>query len=206
MSIGPALGGGRTFVDATGAPVPLRGPVRRVVASDPSVGALLLEIGAAVVGCAGRLGDVPSVGEARRPDAARVAALRPDAVITGCREGRHDLAQPGTVDALRRIAPVIAVDVARSDGAVARADLRALLGSTGRTGVDPLGELDEEAAAHGLERLGPRAAALVREVARTGRPALLTDDGRAVAAIVDIADYRRLQELVDLVRELRLGK
>ena len=43
----------RTFVDATGASVPLLRTVRRVVAADDAVAALLLELGATVVGCAG---------------------------------------------------------------------------------------------------------------------------------------------------------
>ena len=55
---GAAMGGGRAFVDATGTPVPLRGPVVRVVATDPRVGELLLELGAQLVGCAGTLDGV----------------------------------------------------------------------------------------------------------------------------------------------------
>jgi prevent-host-death family protein len=198
------MGGGRSFVDATGTPVPLRSPIRTVVATDTEVGALLVEIGATVIGCAGRLGDVPMIGDDRRPDARAVAALRPDGIITGTRDGRHDLADPAVVDALRSTAPVIAVDTARA--AVARAELRALLGPTGRPAVpppvDPLGELDPSG--HGVAELGPRAAALVREVARTGHAAVLTDGGREVAAIIDIADYRRLRELVELVQAMRL--
>lgn len=209
MTTGGAMGGGRSFVDATGTPVPLRGPIRTVVATDPEVGALLVEIGASVIGCAGRLGEVPGIGDDRRPDAREVAALRPDGIITGMRDGRHDLADPAVVDALRRTAPVIAVDLARAGGAVARAELRALLGPTGRPAppavpppVDPLAELDPSG--HGVAELGPRAAALVREVARTGRAAVLTDGGQEVAAVIDIADYRRLRELVELVQALRL--
>jgi len=203
------MGGGRSFVDATGTPVPLRSPIRTVVATDPEVGALLVEIGATVIGCAGRFGEVPVIGDARRPDAREVAALRPDGIITGTRDGRHDLAEPAVVDALRRTAPVIAVDLARAGGAVARAELRALLGPTGRPAppavpppVDPLGELDPTGS--GVAELGPRAAAVVREVARTGHAAVLIEGGREVAAIIDIADYRRLRELVELVQALRL--
>jgi prevent-host-death family protein len=205
MSVGGAMGGGRSFVDATGTPVPLRSPIRTVVATDPEVGALLVEIGATVIGCAGRLGEVPVIGDDRRPDAREVAALRPDGIITGTRDGRHDLDDPTVVDALRRTAPVIAVDLARAGGAVARAELRALLGPTGRSTpppVDPLGELD--ASGQDVAELGPRAAALVRGVARTGHAAVLTDGGQDVAAIIDVADYRRLRELVELVQALRL--
>ncbi len=209
MTAGGAMGGGRSFVDATGTPVPLRSPIRTVVATDPEVGALLVEIGATVIGCAGRFGEVPVIGDDRRPDAREVAALRPDGIITGTRDGRHDLADPAVLDALRRTAPVIAVDLARAGGAVARAELRALLGPTGRPvppavppPVDPLAELEPDG--HGVAELGPRAAALVREVARTGHAAVLTDGGQEVAAIIDIADYRRLRELVELVQALRL--
>jgi prevent-host-death family protein len=208
MSTGGAMGGGRSFVDATGTPVPLRGPIRTVVATDPEVGVLLAEIGATVIGCAGRFGEVPVIGDDRRPDAREVAALRPDAVITGTRDGRHDLADPTIVEALQRTAPVIAIDLARA--AVARAELRALLGSTSRRAVpppiDPLGELDPYAApdGHRVADLGPRLAAVVRHVASTGHPAVLTDGGREVAAIIDIADYRRLHELIELVNGLRL--
>jgi len=216
MTTGGAMGGGRSFVDATGTPVPLRSPIRTVVATDPEVGALLVEIGATVIGCAGRLGEVPVIGEDRSPDVREVAALRPDGIITGTRDGRHDLADPAVVEALRRVATVIAVDTARA--AAARADLRALLGPTGRPlpaapspvppPVDPLGELDPDAApaGHGVAELGPRAAAVAREVARTGHAAVLTDGGREVAAIIDIADYRRLVELVELVEGLRLQR
>lgn len=121
-----ALGGGRTFVDATGTPVPLRGTIRSVVATDEAVGALLIDIGAPVVGCAGELDGVPAVGSDRAPDRSAVAALRPDAIVTGTVAGRHDLAEPAVVGALRQIAPVIAVDLSRS--AAAAADLRALIG------------------------------------------------------------------------------
>lgn len=123
---GAAMGGGRAFVDATGTPVPLRGPVRHVVATDPDVGALLREIGAPVVGCAGSLEGVEQIGAERTPDPDAVAALRPDAVVTGFAGGRHDLVDPSVLGRLREIAPVIAVDVARR--AASAADLRALLG------------------------------------------------------------------------------
>ena len=50
-----AMGGGRPFVDATGTSVPLGGPIRTVLATDEAVGALLVELGADVVGCDGTL-------------------------------------------------------------------------------------------------------------------------------------------------------
>lgn len=121
-----AMGGGRAFVDATGTPVPLRGPVRRLVATDPGVGALLLELGAQVVGCAGELEGVDPVGDERRPGPDAVAAVRPDAIVTGLVDGRHDLADPALLGRLRQVAPVVAVDLGRR--AATAADLRALLG------------------------------------------------------------------------------
>ena len=123
---GAAMGGGRAFVDATGSPVPLRGPITTVVATDEQVGALLLELGAAVTGCAGTLDDVDAVGESRAPDPDAVAAKRPDAIITGLAGGAHDIVDRGVLGRLRQVAPVIAVDMERR--AATSADLRALLG------------------------------------------------------------------------------
>lgn len=120
-------GGRRAFVDATGASVALPSAIRRLVATADDVGALLLALGAPMVGCAGRLDGVEPVGASRGPDPAAVVALRPDLIVVGAVERVPDLADPALVDALRRIAPVVAVDMGRP--AVARADLRALLGS-----------------------------------------------------------------------------
>ena len=117
----------RTFVDATGASVPLLRTVRRVVAADDAVAALLLDVGATVVGCAGTVEGIEPVGAPRRPHPAAVAALRPDAIIVGAVDGGYDLMDPRLVATLRQTAPVIAVDLARPDAALP--DLRALLGS-----------------------------------------------------------------------------
>lgn len=129
---GNAMAGGRAFVDATGTPVPLRGIIRRVVATDPDVGAFLAELGAQPVGCAGSLDGAEAVGAERAPDPAAVAALRPDVIVTGTADGAHDLVRSGVVGALRQIAPVIAVDLGRR--AAAAADLRALLGAVAPPG------------------------------------------------------------------------
>jgi len=117
----------RTFVDATGTSVPLLRAVRRLVATDLEVAALLLGLGAVVVGCAGHVDGIEPVGPARAPDPVAVAALRPDAIVVGTADGVPDLADERLVVALRRIAPVIAVDLARPAAAVR--DMRALLGS-----------------------------------------------------------------------------
>jgi ABC-type Fe3+-hydroxamate transport system substrate-binding protein len=129
--ISNAGGGRRAFVDATGTPVALPAAIRRVVATDDEVGALLLGLGAPMVGCAGTLDDIEAdgiqaVGAARAPDPQAVAALRPDVIVTGAVDRLHDLTDVRLVEALRQVAPVVAVDVNRP--AVATADLRALLG------------------------------------------------------------------------------
>lgn len=119
-------GGRRAFIDATGASVSLPPSIRRFVATDEVIGALMLALGAELVGCAGSLDGVAAVGQPRVPDLRAVAALAPDVIVTGAVDRTHDLADVRTVAALRRVAPVIAVDTARP--AAANADLRALLG------------------------------------------------------------------------------
>lgn len=133
---GSGGGGRRAFVDATGTPVALPGAVRRLVATDDEVGALLLELGLPLVGCGGTLDDIEAVGTSRAPDPRAVAALRPDVIVTGVVGRVHDLVDAGLVEALRGVAPVVAVDVARP--AVAAADLRAMLGPL--IGGRPAGE------------------------------------------------------------------
>ena len=124
--VGSAGGGRRAFVDATGTPVVLPAAIRRLVATDNDVGALLVRLGAPVVGCAGTLGGVEVVGAPRAPDPRAVAALHPDLIVCGAVDGVHDLANAGQVDRLRQVAPIVAVEVGRLT--VAAADLRALLG------------------------------------------------------------------------------
>ncbi|WP_300012825.1 hypothetical protein [Pseudonocardia sp.] len=133
-------GGRRAFVDATGTSVALPSALRRLVATAEDVGALLLALDAPLVGCAGRIDGVEQVGTSRGPDPAAVAALRPDLIVVGAVDRTPDLTDPALVAALRRIAPVVAVDVGRPP--VARADLRALLGSgtTGGRAPDPAPE------------------------------------------------------------------
>ena len=127
--ISDAGGGRRVFIDATGTPVALPAAVRRLVATDEYVGGLLRGLGAPLVGCAGALDDVEPLGASRAPDPGAVAQARPDVIVAGAVDGAHDLTDVRLVEALRRTAPVVAVDVGRP--AVALADLRALLGSGG---------------------------------------------------------------------------
>lgn len=124
--IGNVGGGRRAFVDATGTPVGLPAAIRRLVATDAAVGALLLELGGPLVGCAGPLDGVADVGAPRAPDPAAVADLKPDLIVAGAVDRAHDLRDSALVAVLRRVAPVVAVDLGRP--AAARADLRALLG------------------------------------------------------------------------------
>lgn len=79
-----------------------------------------------MVGCAGHLDGIEVVGAPRAPDPQVVAALRPDLIVSGAVDRVHDLVDPGLVEALLRVAPVVAVDAGRP--VVATADLRALLG------------------------------------------------------------------------------
>ena len=124
--VGGGGGGRRAFVDATGTPVALPAAVRRVVATDDEVGALLRALGAPMVGCAGSLEDVEVIGAPRAPDPRAVAALRPDVIVSGAVDGDHDLVDAGVLELLRKVAPVVAVEPARPTEAAA--DLRALLG------------------------------------------------------------------------------
>jgi ABC-type Fe2+-enterobactin transport system substrate-binding protein len=137
--VGGAGGARRAFVDATGASVTTPPVIRRLVATDAEVGALLLNMGAPVVGCAGALNEIEVVGAPRLPDPKAVAALRPDVIVTGAVERAHDLSDMRLVAALRQVAPVVAVDV--GGPARAAADLRALLGPAvggGRPATEPV--------------------------------------------------------------------
>ena len=138
--IGTAGGGRRAFVDATGTPVVLPPVLRRMVATDDRVGALLLLLGAPMVGCAGSVDGVEDVGAPHAPDVPAVAALRPDVIVTGAVDREHDLAAAGLVDALRQVAPVVAVDAGHA--VAAEADLRALLGQIigGRPATEPVSD------------------------------------------------------------------
>lgn len=129
MLAGLVGGGGgmlRIFVDAVGMSVPIPASARRLVATDDELGAFVLSLGGTLVGCAGALDGVESVGPSRAPDPQAVAALRPDLILAGVVDGTHDLVEEGMVVTLWRVAPVIAVDLGRP--AAATADLRALLG------------------------------------------------------------------------------
>jgi ABC-type Fe2+-enterobactin transport system substrate-binding protein len=135
-----AGGARRAYVDATGASVPLPPAIRRLVATDDEVGALLVSLGAPIVGSAGTLDDVVTVGASRSPDPRAVAALRPDLIVTGVVDRTHDVAA-GLVTALRQVSPVVAVEAGH--GAKAVADLRALLGQViggGRPATEPVSD------------------------------------------------------------------
>lgn len=148
-----AGGGRRAFVDATGTPVPLRGRIEHVVATDDAgTGATLLGIGVrpvgmgatcgagfdAVLGAAFDLDGIAHLGPASRLDLAAIAELRPHVIVTSAEQGAHNPAIAPQVAALRRIAPVVAIDLTRPGAAAA--DLRALLGAVAveRRAADPL--------------------------------------------------------------------
>lgn len=125
--------------------------MRRLVATDDEVGALLLSMDAPLVGCAGALGGVVVVGAPRDPDPRAVAALQPDLIVTGAIRGAHDLVDTSVVAALQRVAPIVAVE-----RATAAADLRALLGVAvggGRPATEPVS--DRRVGAPTYDRPGP---------------------------------------------------
>ncbi len=55
-----------------------------------------------------------------------------------------------------------------------------------------------------LRELRNKLGAVVREVAYTGREAVITDNGREVAVIISLDDYERLHEHADVADALRL--
>jgi len=55
-----------------------------------------------------------------------------------------------------------------------------------------------------LRQLRDKLGSVVREVAHTGREAVITDNGREVAVIISMVDYERLHEHADVVDALRL--
>jgi antitoxin YefM len=55
-----------------------------------------------------------------------------------------------------------------------------------------------------LRQLRDKLGSVVREVAHTGREAVITDNGREVAVIISLDDYERLHEHADVVDALRL--
>jgi antitoxin YefM len=55
-----------------------------------------------------------------------------------------------------------------------------------------------------LRELRDKLGSVVREVAHTGREAVITDNGREIAVIIGLADYERLHEHADVVDALRL--
>ncbi|MGH3728461.1 MAG: type II toxin-antitoxin system Phd/YefM family antitoxin [Micromonosporaceae bacterium] len=57
---------------------------------------------------------------------------------------------------------------------------------------------------HSLRELRNQLGTVVREVAYTGREAIITDNGREVAVIISLDDYERLHEHADVADALRL--
>lgn len=56
---------------------------------------------------------------------------------------------------------------------------------------------------HSLRDLRSSLGAVVREVGDTGQEAIITDNGREVAAIIGLDDYERLHEHADIADALR---
>lgn len=57
---------------------------------------------------------------------------------------------------------------------------------------------------HSLRDLRVQLGSIVREVARSGEEAIITDSGSEVAVIISMADYERLHEHADVADALRL--
>jgi antitoxin YefM len=57
---------------------------------------------------------------------------------------------------------------------------------------------------HSLRELRGKLGATVREVAYSGREAIITDNGREIAVIISLEDYERLHEHADIADALRL--
>ena len=118
-------------VDDEGRPVPVRGPVRRVVSIVPSLTeAVAATAPGLLVGATDWCShpadlDVPRVRGTKNPDVARIVALRPDLVLANAEENR-----PPDLDALRAAGVAVYVtDIRTVDGAFA--SLRRMLAACG---------------------------------------------------------------------------
>jgi ABC-type Fe3+-hydroxamate transport system substrate-binding protein len=148
----------RTFVDATAASIKVPDRPRRIVAThDHNGGAQLLSLGAPVIGVPTRDGAVEpamtkyfdvdkitTIGEVYEPDIEAIAALRPDLIVHEATGGKLRFHSEGTVEALRGIAPVVAIDTFRPVEKV-MADFARLVGGRAVAVVDQQkAEFDEE--------------------------------------------------------------
>jgi ABC-type Fe3+-hydroxamate transport system substrate-binding protein len=118
-------------IDDQGRPVPVRGPVRRVVSIVPSLTeAVAVTAPGLLVGATDWCThpadlDVVRVKGTKNPDVARIVALRPDLVVANAEENR-----PSDLDALRAAGLAVHVtDVRTLDGAFA--SLRRMLAACG---------------------------------------------------------------------------
>lgn len=121
-------------VDALGDAVVLTAPARRIVSLVPSVTETVFALGRgeALVGCTGyclhpvdRLRSIAKIGGTKDPDAARIAALKPDLILANKEENRQE-----DVAALRAIAPVHVSYPRDLDGLIAyMGELGLLLGA-----------------------------------------------------------------------------
>jgi len=57
-----------------------------------------------------------------------------------------------------------------------------------------------------ISYLKANAAAVVRELAESGEPLIITQNGEATAVIQDVASYERTQETLALLKILALGE
>lgn len=68
----------------------------------------------------------------------------------------------------------------------------------------PRTKLDEDIKP--LSEFRANAAALLQRVRETGRPLVLTQRGHSAAVVVDVAEYERLVEELEVLREVKLAE
>jgi len=57
-----------------------------------------------------------------------------------------------------------------------------------------------------LSEFRSNASALLKRVRETGRPLVLTQRGRSAAVVVDVGEYERLLDEVEILREIKLAE
>ncbi len=68
----------------------------------------------------------------------------------------------------------------------------------------PRTKLDEDIKP--LSEFRANAAALLQRVRETGRPLVLTQRGHSAAVVVDVSEYERLVEELEVLREVKLAE
>lgn len=132
----------RSFTDSTGTTVEVPNQATRIVAThDYNAGAQLLSLGAPVIGLPVRedgkvdpslrryfnVDGITTVGTVYEPNIEAIAALKPDLIVHEAFDGKTQFRSDNTLEQLRQIAPVVAIDTFRTVEDV-MADFGRLLG------------------------------------------------------------------------------